>query len=131
MGRNFVLAVANPIYVSNSYTKFGWIPFNGKGEDSLTDCDDVRKYLEIFLFFSKSLTCLPFASECVCWFNLDVLFYIDLFKGELHNLALTCKYFGFHQVYRQYWNKGFFKQVHAPTYPLLRPSLGVPVSLFP
>ena len=27
-----------------------------------------------FFFFSKSLTCLPFASECVCWFNLDVLF---------------------------------------------------------
>ena len=26
---------------------------------------------EIFLF-SKSLTCLPFASECVCWFNLDL-----------------------------------------------------------
>ena len=25
-------------------------------------------------FFSKSLTCLPFASECVCWFNLGVLF---------------------------------------------------------
>ena len=23
------------------------------------------------------------------------------------------------QVYRQYWNTGFFKQVHAPTYPLL------------
>ena len=25
-------------------------------------------------FLSKSLTCLPFAPECVCWFNLDVLF---------------------------------------------------------
>ena len=24
-------------------------------------------------YFSKSLTCLPIASECVCWF-LDVLF---------------------------------------------------------
>ena len=58
--------------MSNSHTKFGWITFNGKGEDSITDCDDVRKYLEIF--FSKSLTCLPFTSECVCWFNLDVLF---------------------------------------------------------
>ena len=47
MGRNF-LAVANPTYVSNSQTKFGWISFNGKGEDSTTDCDDARKYLEIF-----------------------------------------------------------------------------------
>ena len=58
--------------MSNSDTKFGKISFNGKGEDSITDCDDARKYLGIF--FSKSLTCLPFASECVCWFNLDVLF---------------------------------------------------------
>ena len=64
MGR-IVLAVSNPIYVSNSKTKFGKISFNGKGEDSITDCDDARKYLEIF--FPKSLTCLPFASECVCW----------------------------------------------------------------
>ena len=62
MGRIF-LAIANPIYVSNSNTKFGKISFNGKGEDSITDCDDARKYLEIF--FSKSLACLPFASECV------------------------------------------------------------------
>ena len=59
--------------MSNSHTKFGWISFNGKGEDSIGNCYDARKYLEIFLF-SKSLTCLPFASECVCWFNLDVLF---------------------------------------------------------
>ena len=29
-----------------------------------------------------------------------------LFKGELH-LALTCKYFGFHQMYRQYWIPAF------------------------
>ena len=72
MGRNF-LTIANPIYVSNSHTKFGSISFNGKGEDRITDCDDARKYLEIFLF-GKSLTFLPFASECVCWFNLDVLF---------------------------------------------------------
>ena len=57
------LAVANPIYLSNSHTKFGWISFNGKGEDRITDFDDARKYLEIFLF-SKSLTCLLFASEC-------------------------------------------------------------------
>ena len=48
------MAVANPIYISNSHTKFGWISFNGKGEDSKTDCDDARKYLEIFLFFEKS-----------------------------------------------------------------------------
>ena len=65
-------AVANPIYLSNSNTKFGKISFNGKGEDSITDCDDARKYLEIF--FSKSRTCLLFASECICWFNLGVLF---------------------------------------------------------
>ena len=58
--------------MSNSHTKFGWISFNGKGEDSITDYDDARKYLEIF--FSKSLTCLPFASECICWFDLDFLF---------------------------------------------------------
>ena len=57
--------------MSNSHTEFGWISFNGKGEDSITDCDDARKYLKIF--FSKSLTCLQLASECVCWF-LDVLF---------------------------------------------------------
>ena len=49
----FFWAVANPIYVSNSHTKFGWISFNGKGEDSITDCDDARKYLEIY-FFEKS-----------------------------------------------------------------------------
>ena len=47
MGRLF-LAVSNPIYVSNSHTKFGWISFNGKGEDSITDSGDARKYLEIF-----------------------------------------------------------------------------------
>ena len=39
--------------MSNSNTKFGKISFNGKGEDSITDCDDARKYLEIF-FFEKS-----------------------------------------------------------------------------
>ena len=72
-GTKFFLTNANPIYVSNSHTKFGWISFNGKGEDSIMDCDDAREYLQIFLF-SKSLTCLPFASECVCCFNLDVLF---------------------------------------------------------
>ena len=40
-------AVACPIYVSNSHTKFGWIAFNCKGEDSITNCDDARK---CFLF---------------------------------------------------------------------------------
>ena len=38
----------------NSHTKFGWISFNSKGEDNISDCDDARKYLEIFLFFEKS-----------------------------------------------------------------------------
>ena len=55
MGAHFFFwAVANPIYVSNSNTKFGKISFNGKGEDSIRDCDDARKYLEIF-FFRKVL----------------------------------------------------------------------------
>ena len=39
--------------MSNSNNKFGKISFNGKGEDSITDCDDARKYLEIF-FLEKS-----------------------------------------------------------------------------
>ena len=30
-------AVARPIYVSNSHTKFGWIPSNGLGGDNITD----------------------------------------------------------------------------------------------
>ena len=30
-------AVAHPIHVSNSHTKFGWISSNGLGGDSLTD----------------------------------------------------------------------------------------------
>ena len=79
-------AVVNTIYVSNSHTKFGWISFNGKGEDSITDCDDARKYLEIFL--RKVL--LAYRS---LQFEVRCLIYI--FEGELHNLALTCKNFGF------------------------------------
>ena len=31
------IAVACPIYVSNSHTKFGWISSNGSGGDSITD----------------------------------------------------------------------------------------------
>ena len=40
MGAKFFLAVAKPIYVSNSHTKFGWISFNDKEEKSylLTVC---------------------------------------------------------------------------------------------
>ena len=30
-------AIAHPIHVSNSHTKFGWISSNGLGGDSLTD----------------------------------------------------------------------------------------------
>ena len=30
-------AVAHPIHVSNSHTKFGWISSNGLGRDSVTD----------------------------------------------------------------------------------------------
>ena len=52
--RQIFVAVANPVYESNSHTKSGWISFNGKGEDSKTGCDDARKHLEIFLFFEKS-----------------------------------------------------------------------------
>ena len=52
--RRIFVAVANPIYESNSHTKSGFISFYGIGEDSKTDCDDARKHLEIFLFFEKS-----------------------------------------------------------------------------
>ena len=54
--------------MSNSHIKLGWISFNGKVQDSITDCDDARKYLEIF-FFRKVL--LVYRS---LQFNLDVLF---------------------------------------------------------
>ena len=47
-GGTICLAVTNPIYVCNSHTKFGWISFNGKGEDSIMDCDDARKYWDFF-----------------------------------------------------------------------------------
>ena len=30
-------AIARPIHVSNSHTKFGWISSNGLGEESVTD----------------------------------------------------------------------------------------------
>ena len=63
----------------NSHTKFGWISFNSKGEDNISDCDDARKYLEIFLF-SKSLT------YRMCLLVLRCLIYI--LKGELHNWHL-------------------------------------------
>ena len=33
-------AVAHPIHVSNSHTKFGWISSNGLGGDSMTDGGD-------------------------------------------------------------------------------------------
>ena len=55
MRRLFFLAVANPIYVSNSHTKFGWISFNGKGEDSITDCDDLEIFLRKVLLAYRSL----------------------------------------------------------------------------
>ena len=80
------------------------------------------------LFFSKRLTCLPFASECVCWFNLDVLFIYSkenciiwylLVISAIHVLDFVSSSVPAVLEYRQYWNTGFFKQVHAPTYPLL------------
>ena len=41
-------AVAHPIHVSNSHTKFGWISYNGLGGDSVTDVPtDVRPILNI------------------------------------------------------------------------------------
>ena len=106
MGRFFFFAVANLIYVINSHTKFGWISFNSKGEDNISDCDDARKYLEIFLF-SKSLT------YRMCLLVLRCLIYI--LKGQLHNSALASisaftKCTGSTGIH-------FFKQVHAPTYP--------------
>ena len=36
-GRAKKSAVAQPIHVSNSHTKFGWISSNGLGGDSVTD----------------------------------------------------------------------------------------------
>ena len=97
----------------------GWISFNGKGEDSITECDDARKYLENF-FCSKSLDCLPFASECVCWFNLDVLLIYSKENCIIWHLQVFRLYLSsFHQLYRQYWNTGFFKQVHAQFLPII------------
>ena len=110
MGRIF-FGFANPIKVSNAHTKFGWTSFNGKGEDSITDSDDARKYLETF--FSKILTCLRFTSGCV---NI-ILRRTAQFGTYLQVFRLYLS--SFHQVYQQYWNTGFFKDVHAPTYPLL------------
>ena len=55
MGR-FFLAVANPIYVSNLHTIFGWISLNGKGEDSIADCDDARNPWRFFFEKSYLLT---------------------------------------------------------------------------
>ena len=89
-GAIFLGAVANSIYMSNSHTKFVWISFNGKGEDSITDCDDARKYLEIF--FSKSLTCVPFASECVCWFSSDVLFIYSMENCIILHLLASIRF---------------------------------------
>ena len=36
----------------NPHTKFGWTSFNGKGEDSIMDCDDARN---TEIFFRKVL----------------------------------------------------------------------------
>ena len=36
-GRGQKSAVAHPIHVNNSHTKFGWISSNGLGGDSVTD----------------------------------------------------------------------------------------------
>ena len=94
--------------MSSSHTKFEWISFNGKGEDSITDCDDARKYLEIFLF-SKSLTCLPFASECVCWF-LDILFIYSNENCIIWHLLASISAF-----IKCNGSTG----IHAPTYPSL------------
>ena len=70
--------------MSNSHTEFGRISFNGKGEDSITDCDDARKYLEIFFEKSYLLT-IRFR---MCWFNL----YIRIYSKEIciiwHLLAI-------------------------------------------
>ena len=52
--------------MSNLHTIFGWISLNGKGEDSITDCDDARNPRRFFFEKSYLLTDR--------WFNLDVLF---------------------------------------------------------
>ena len=106
MGRIFFFAVANLIYVINSHTQISLVSFNSKGEDNISDCDDARKYLEIFLF-SKSLT------YRLCLLVLRCLIYI--LKGELHNSALA----SISAFTKCTGSTGirFFKQVHAPTYP--------------
>ena len=54
-------AVAHPIHVSNSHTKFGWISSNGLGGDSVTDgrtyCEHIMALVVYFsiLFFDIEL----------------------------------------------------------------------------
>ena len=49
-------AVARPIHVSNSHTKFGWISSNGLGGDSVTDrqTDGRRRLQYPRRFFKKA-----------------------------------------------------------------------------
>ena len=55
-----MFAVASPIYVSNSHTKFGWISSNCLGGDSIMDGWIDRRTYGIannifFVFFKKSM----------------------------------------------------------------------------
>ena len=68
-------------------------------------------------FFSKSLTCLPFASECVCWFNLDVLFIYS--KENCINWHLLTSISALLEFVSSSVPTVLFKQEHPPTYPLL------------
>ena len=69
-------AVAGPIHVSNSHTKFGWISSNGLGGDSITDgCADRRT--EAIAFLKKSfrivLKCLLLKCyDLICFGTIEL-----------------------------------------------------------
>ena len=85
--------------MSNLHSKFGWISFNGKGEDSITDCEKILGDL----FFEKRSLQNVFAG----------LIYI--FKGDLHNLALTL----YLSSFRQYLNSGYFQTSTRTDLPII------------
>ena len=63
-GQIIKCAVANPIYVSNTHTKYGWISSNSLGGDSVTDgrtdgwtdrrMDGRRRLQYPYCFFKKA-----------------------------------------------------------------------------
>ena len=48
-----ICAVARPVHVSNSHTKFGWISSNGFGGDSVTDGQTEAIAISPSLFLKK------------------------------------------------------------------------------